>query len=70
MKTNRIGILTGGGDCAGINPAIKWMVKTAMDSLLEKERGVRYEVLGIRDGWVGLVANLTGGPEDALYVNS
>lgn len=69
MKTKRIGILTGGGDCAGINPAIKWVVKTAMDSQLEKERGVRCEVLGICDGWAGLVANLTGGPEDAQYIN-
>lgn len=56
MKTERIGVLTGGGDCAGLNSAIKWVVKTALDSRLEKERGVRYEVLGIRDGWSGLVS--------------
>jgi 6-phosphofructokinase 1 len=55
MKTSRIGVLTGGGDCAGLNPALKWVVKTAMDERLEKERGVHYEVLGIRDGWRGLV---------------
>jgi phosphofructokinase-like protein len=55
MKTSRIGVLTGGGDCAGLNPALKWVVKTAMDERLEKERGVRYEVIGIRDGWRGLV---------------
>jgi len=54
-KKSRIGILTGGGDCAGLNPAIKWVVKTAMDERLEQERGVKYEVLGIRDGWKGLV---------------
>jgi 6-phosphofructokinase len=54
MKKSRIGVLTGGGDCAGINPALKWVVKTAMDERLEWERGVRYEVLGIRDGWKGL----------------
>jgi 6-phosphofructokinase len=54
MKKGRIGVLTGGGDCAGLNPAIKWVVKTAMDERLEFERGVRYEVLGIRDGWKGL----------------
>jgi 6-phosphofructokinase len=47
-------VLTGGGDCAGMNPALKWVVKTAMDERLEWERGVRYEVLGIRDGWKGL----------------
>jgi len=55
MKKSRIGVLTGGGDCAGLNPALKWVVKTAMDERLEWERGVRYEVLGIRDGWKGLV---------------
>lgn len=54
MKKSRIGVLTGGGDCAGINPALKWVVKTAMDERLEWERGIRYEVLGIRDGWKGL----------------
>lgn len=55
MKKKRIGILSGGGDCAGINPAIKWVVKTAMDERVQKERGVRYEVIGIKDGWEGLV---------------
>ena len=55
MKKFRIGVLTGGGDCAGLNPALKWVVKTAMDERLEWERGTRYEVMGIRDGWKGLV---------------
>ena len=55
MKKKRIGILTGGGDCAGLNPAIKWVVKTALDERLQCERGVQYEVLGIRDGWKGLI---------------
>jgi 6-phosphofructokinase len=54
MKTSKIGVLTGGGDCAGLNPALKWVVKTAMDSRLVKERGIRYEVLGIREGFKGL----------------
>ncbi len=55
MKKYRIGILTGGGDCAGLNPALKWIVKTALDERLACERGTQYEVLGIRDGWRGLV---------------
>ena len=55
MKKSRIGILTGGGDCAGLNPAIKWVVKTALDERLGWERGTHYEVLGIRDGFKGLV---------------
>jgi len=55
MKKSRIGILTGGGDCAGLNPAIKWVVKTALDDRLQRERDTSYEVLGIRDGWKGLI---------------
>jgi len=55
VKKSRIGILSGGGDCAGINPAIKWVVKTTMDERVQKEKGIRYEVLGIKDGWEGLV---------------
>lgn len=59
IKRSRIGILTGGGDCAGLNPAIKWVVKTALDNRLERERGIKYEVIGIRDGWRGLTVPIT-----------
>jgi len=55
MSKKRIGILTGGGDCAGLNPAIKWVVKTATDVRLTAERGIEYEVWGIQDGWKGLI---------------
>ena len=55
MKKSRIGILTGGGDCAGINPAIKWAVKTALDERVQRDTGIQYEVLGIRNGWKGLM---------------
>ena len=51
----RIGVLTGGGDCAGLNSAIKWVTKTALDPLLAAKRNMEFEVLGIRDGWRGLV---------------
>src|SRR4030043_2281066 len=61
MKKSRIGILTGGGDCAGINPAIKWAVKTALDERVQRDRGIQYEVLGIRDGWKGLTQD---GPKE------
>ncbi|MEZ4473099.1 MAG: ATP-dependent 6-phosphofructokinase [bacterium] len=44
--TRRIGILTGGGDCPGLNAVIRAAVKTA--------RGYGWEVLGIRDGFDGL----------------
>ena len=56
MNKCRIGVLTSGGDCAGLNSAIKWVVKTALDERLTWERGTQYEVLGIRDGFRGLVA--------------
>ena len=55
MKKSKIGVLTGGGDCAGLNPAIKWVVKSALDERLQGERSIQYEVLGIRDGWKGLI---------------
>lgn len=45
--SKRIGILTGGGDCCGLNPAIRGAVYRAFD--------YDYEVFGIRDGWRGLV---------------
>jgi len=67
METKKIGVLTGGGDCAGLNPAIKWVVKTAMDSRPEKGRGVKYQVVGIRDGWGGLVMPISG-KDDAQYL--
>jgi 6-phosphofructokinase 1 len=47
----KIGILTGGGDCPGLNPVIRAVVRKA---LLEN-----YEVVGIRNGWKGLVENDT-----------
>jgi len=44
----RIGVLTGGGDCQGLNAAIRAVVKTAV-----KEYGM--EVVGIQDGFQGLL---------------
>ncbi|MFH1092125.1 MAG: ATP-dependent 6-phosphofructokinase [Pseudomonadota bacterium] len=51
----RIGILTGGGDCAGLNSAMKWVTKTTVDPFLSDLRQESFEVLGIRNGWQGLV---------------
>lgn len=42
-----IGILTGGGDVPGLNPAIRAVTYRAL--------GEGYQVLGIRRGWAGLV---------------
>ncbi len=44
----RIGVLTGGGDCPGLNAVIRAAVKTAIN-----EYG--WEVLGIEDGFEGLI---------------
>jgi ATP-dependent phosphofructokinase / diphosphate-dependent phosphofructokinase len=46
-KKGIIGILTGGGDVPGLNPAIRAVTLRA--------RHEGYEVLGIRHGWAGLV---------------
>ncbi|MCX6778118.1 MAG: ATP-dependent 6-phosphofructokinase [Candidatus Micrarchaeota archaeon] len=43
----RIGILTGGGDCPGLNSAIKAITYRAIDE--------GYEVYGILQGWKGLL---------------
>ena len=54
VQLQRIGVLTGGGDCSGLNPAMKWVVKTAMDDPMTKTRQIHFEVFGIHDGWKGL----------------
>ncbi len=43
----RIGILTGGGDCPGLNAAIRSVVRKALAS--------GHETIGIRYGWKGLM---------------
>ena len=44
----RIGVLTGGGDCPGLNAVIRAVVRTS---------AVRYgsSVVGFQDGWRGLL---------------
>lgn len=61
--TIRIGVLTGGGDCAGLNSAIKWVTKTALDPHLSEQRNEKFEVIGIRDGWRGLLEVVPGDTE-------
>src|SRR5512139_4041967 len=51
-KRERIAILTGGGDCPGINAVIRAVAKRAI-----LEHGL--EVIGILDGYEGLVNNRT-----------
>ena len=45
----RIGILTGGGDCPGLNAVIRAVGKPALEAGLD--------VLGIEDGYLGLIEN-------------
>ena len=47
----KIGILTGGGDCPGLNPVIRAVVRRALND--------GYEVIGIKNGWKGLIENDT-----------
>ena len=46
----RVGLLTGGGDCPGLNAVIRAVVKTAIF-----QHG--FEVVGIEDGYLGLIEN-------------
>ena len=43
----KIGVLTGGGDCPGLNAAIRASVKTAIKN--------KWVIVGIRNGWKGLI---------------
>ncbi len=43
----RIAVLTGGGDCPGLNAVIRAVVRRAQNH--------RFSVLGLRDGWKGLI---------------
>lgn len=46
----KIGVMTGGGDCPGLNAVLRAVVKTAMVKY-------KYEVIGFKDGYRGLVLN-------------
>src|SRR5262245_5554099 len=46
----RIGMLTGGGDCPGLNAVIRAVARHSMD--------LGHDVVGIREGWRGLVDGL------------
>jgi 6-phosphofructokinase 1 len=43
----KIGVLTGGGDCPGLNAAIRAVVKTSIKN--------RWVTVGIKNGWKGLI---------------
>ena len=50
MAKFRIGVVTCGGDCPGLNSVIRAVVKTAIYNY-------GYEVIGFKDGYLGLVYN-------------
>ena len=47
----KIAILTGGGDCPGLNAVIRAVTKTAINKY-------KLEVIGFKDGYRGLVENM------------
>jgi 6-phosphofructokinase 1 len=47
----RVGILTGGGDCPGLNAVIRGVVRKALQN--------NVKVIGIKNGWKGMVDNET-----------
>ena len=51
----KIGVLSAGGDCPGINSAIHWLVYSALDKDLVPSRGMMFDIMGIMDGWKGLI---------------
>jgi 6-phosphofructokinase 1 len=44
----RIGVLTGGGDCPGLNAVIRAVVRKGLDTYSD-------ELIGFRDGWRGVI---------------
>ena len=48
----RLAVLTGGGDCPGLNAVIRAVVKTALNN--------GYEIFGIENGFNGLVTGRMG----------
>lgn len=64
----RIGILTGGGDCAGLNPAIKWATKGLLDPDLSSEFSNDFEVIGFMNGWAGLQDYDPKGNQDDFFI--
>ncbi len=46
----RLGVLTGGGDCPGLNAVIRGVVRRGVSNL-------GHEFVGFRDGWLGVLEN-------------
>jgi phosphofructokinase-like protein len=50
MRAMRIGVLTGGGDCPGLNAVIRAIVRKGISTY-------EHEFVGFRYGWAGVVSN-------------
>ena len=55
----RIGMLTGGGDCPGLNAVIRAVVRKGIDAHGD-------QLLGFRDGWRGVLEDV----QDELTIES
>ena len=53
----KVGVLTGGGDCPGLNAVIRAVARRSFQR--------RHEVVGVRDGWRGLVEHELEGLAEA-----
>ena len=53
MKKRRVGILTGGGDCPGLNAAIKWVVYGAVSHCTPIPKHP-IEIIALKEGWAGI----------------
>src|SRR3982750_1727524 len=58
MPRMRIGVLTGGGDCPGLNAVIRGVVRAGVNRY-------GHEIVGFRYGWAGGVGGDTGGVSTA-----
>jgi len=47
----KVGVLTGGGDCPGLNQSIRGIILRSLDYGIE--------VIGLKNGWAGLIKGLT-----------
>jgi 6-phosphofructokinase len=52
----RLGVVTGGGDAAGLNAAIKWVVYGAISRFVLEKLGDELEVYGLMEGWESLMS--------------
>ncbi len=57
----KVGVLTGGGDCPGLNPVIRAVVRKGIDVY-------NFDMVGLYHGWAGLL-NMDSGPLDLRTVS-